>query len=187
MHPVERFLVNSPVDYYFHKFFAAGPLLDWIAIGKPSRILELGCGVGITTRFIARAFPRAKITGLDYESQVALARRLNPGKNIDYQAGDATRLRFGRGSFDAVFEIMTFHHIPNWRRAAGEAFRVLRKDGRFVLMDVPLKGLHPFGLFHAFEPARFTKQEVIDALVKAGFIVEKRAGGMIISIQARKP
>ena len=73
---LEKVIANSSLTKLFHKWLGIGKLLRQIEAGRPKRILELGCGVGTTTSFIAEKFTQADITALDYdEGQIKLQRQ----------------------------------------------------------------------------------------------------------------
>lgn len=151
MHVLEKFFVNSKVDYYFHNFFGIQKVLEKIQFNNSGKILELGCGVGITTKFIVEKFSESHITALDYDKeQIKTAKGKNNDNNIDFVVGDATRLGFANNSFDIVFEIFAFHHIENYQKAMKEVFRVLKPDGKFIVLDIPIKSFNPFHYFFFF-------------------------------------
>ncbi len=67
------------------------------------RILDLATGTGWTSRLVARR--GAAVVGADIASDLLDAARINAkvaGLDIDYQLGDAEKLPFADGSFDAV-------------------------------------------------------------------------------------
>lgn len=175
------------MDYYFHKFFGIQKVLEKIKFSKFSKILELGCGVGLTTKFIVEKFSESQITALDYDKeQIKTAREKNNNNRVDFIAGDATKLDFPDNFFDMVFEILTFHHIPNYEKAMKEVFRVLKSNGKFIVLDIPMKSLNPFHYFFFFQPAEFTRKEFIKFLEDAGFSITKNKGGLMFSIEAVK-
>ncbi|HMF14786.1 MAG TPA: class I SAM-dependent methyltransferase [Gemmataceae bacterium] len=102
------------------------------------RILDIGCGTG---KFAARAlmhFPNAQIWGLDLSDgmlQRAGARAQDFGGRLHLVRGDSQRLPFADDSFDAVTCSHSFHHYPQQARVLAEIHRVLRPDGRLLLVD----------------------------------------------------
>lgn len=121
--------VNSATDYghpYLTETLAA------LGVGlQGKRVLDAGCGSGWFARY-------CKARGVDYtgadisETSVALSRKVTP--NI-VQA-DSQALPFEDGSFDYVFCIDSFEHVPDQGRAAAEFRRVLRTGGA-VFLSVP--------------------------------------------------
>jgi len=114
---LERIWVNSSPWNLFTKTFLYWPFLKKIK-EEPKKILEIGCGVGKTTSFIAKRFPEADIVAIDFDGQqIRKASRINKDHNTRFEQGDATQLVFGRNSFDAVFVFMAFHHIDDYKNA----------------------------------------------------------------------
>lgn len=53
-------------------------------------------------------------------------------ENIILVHGDANDLPFPDNSFNGLWTVQTFQHIPNFTRAVQEAYRVLQKEGVFI-------------------------------------------------------
>ncbi|WRX09595.1 Methyltransferase type 11 - like 4 [Theobroma cacao] len=123
-------------------------------------IIDIGCSVGVSTRFLADKFPSAKVTGLDlspYFLSVAQfkekkrASRENPIRWI-HAAGEDTGLP--SKSFDLVSFSYVFHECPERAIIAlvTEAFRLLRPGGTIVLTDQSPKSK----ILQELSPALFT-------------------------------
>ena len=98
------------------------------------RILDLSTGTGWTSRIVARR--GATVTGADIASDLLDAARAKAnaeGLPIDYQLGDAERLPFEDGAFDAVVSTCGVMFASRPEAAAGELARVCRKGGRIAL------------------------------------------------------
>lgn len=183
----ERLVVNSSIFSLWRKW-SAGRLLRLVKKNH-KKVLEIGCGKGMTTLLIHEILPRAKITATDFDyAQVARAReRLRSASGIRVLQADASKLNFEAGSFDAVFAFLTFHHIGAWRKALSECFRVLKKGGIMYVDDLELK---PFPkLQHFFFPTDgiFSRPEFVQQLEDAGFTiitVRRRYKFMVV---AKKP
>jgi ubiquinone/menaquinone biosynthesis C-methylase UbiE len=115
--------------------------------GRGLRFLELGSGTGIATRFVAQAFPDARITALDLSAPYTqhARRALRNFERVDLIQGDAAHLDFAEERFDAVYSVFLFHELPLPVRelVVAEAFRVLRPGGFFGLVDSLQKGDDP--------------------------------------------
>jgi ubiquinone/menaquinone biosynthesis C-methylase UbiE len=99
-------------------------------------LLDLACGAGAFLRDLGRAFPRARLAGLDLSlPYLEEARRLS-GVRAVVQA-KAERLPFADGSLDAVTCVYLFHELPPRYRpvVAGEIARVLKPGGLLAFAD----------------------------------------------------
>ena len=106
---------------------AAG--LDALSL-RPERVLDLGCGTGAGTLFLAREFPTAGIRGVDLSEQMINKAQskigLDPEGRVTFRVADASRLPFNEGSFDLVTQV----NMPVF---FGQISKVLRPGGGLVL------------------------------------------------------
>jgi len=96
-------------------------------------VLELGPGLGVTTRLLAAR--TKELTAVEVDA--ALAARLR-GAGLPAVHADATDLPQADMSFSAVVCFTMLHHLPSAQaqdRLFAEAFRVLRPDGVFAGSD----------------------------------------------------
>ena len=124
---------------------AIGPLLDAAGVAAGNRVLDLGTGSGLVAAAVHDRGGRA--VGIDFsKAMISVARRTHPA--IEFHEGDAESLAFDSGDFDAVVGNFVLHHLGRPAAALGEAYRVLRDDGRIALTvwADPAK-LEAFGLF----------------------------------------
>jgi S-adenosylmethionine-diacylgycerolhomoserine-N-methlytransferase len=108
-------------------------------------ILEIGCGTCRNLIAAARAYPDARLFGLDISAAMLSTARANLRQagledRIMLARGDATRFDpvalFGRGDFDRVFLSYSLSMIPAWREAAARALELVVPDGgRFLVVD----------------------------------------------------
>src|SRR5205807_1035574 len=105
------------------------------AAAKGLRVLEIGCGLGTDGVQFAQA--GADYTGVDLtEAAIDLARknfeqRFLPG---EFKVVDAESLDFADESFDLVYSHGVLHHTPDIARAVSEIHRVLKPEGRAIVM-----------------------------------------------------
>ena len=111
-------------------------------------VLEMGPGLGATTRLLARGDYRLTALELDQSYCERLQRELGP--EISVVRGDATLLPFESGRFSAVVCFTMLHHIADGElqdRVFAEVSRVLRSGGLFAGTDSVGTGLL-FRLIH---------------------------------------
>lgn len=104
-------------------------VLDAAGVGPGSRLLDVGCGTGLT--LVLAAHRGAIPSGLDVSpGLLGIARERLP--DADLRDGDMESLPFADASFDAVTGVNAFQFAGDPRRALSEAARVLRPGGRVV-------------------------------------------------------
>jgi len=82
--------------------------------GRNGRVLDLGCGSGVTSRFLASF--GVQVTGIDIsETQIAIARDLahtHPhSARMAFQVADVRELRSGGGRFHGIVGHAFLHHL----------------------------------------------------------------------------
>jgi ubiquinone/menaquinone biosynthesis C-methylase UbiE len=116
--------------------------LGLLNIAAGERVLDVGCGSGAVTREIARRVGSGgRAVGLDPSpALLAVARDLAHETGLDdrveFREGNALRLPFPDGSFDAVVCATVLSHVPKGEAAVPELVRVLRSGGRLGVFDL---------------------------------------------------
>lgn len=99
-------------------------------VGAPERVLQVSCGDGEATLFLAREFPTARVRGIDADPEkVAAAGRrvgLDPEGRVAFKRGGPRRIPYPDDNFDLVA-------VVDARPAPGEVARVLRSGGHLIL------------------------------------------------------
>jgi ubiquinone/menaquinone biosynthesis C-methylase UbiE len=113
-------------------------LVDLVERGiiKPGKVLDLCCGAGSNTVFLAeKGF---SVTGIDISSKAIEYARDKAGRanvEIEFLVQNFLKLPFEDGYFDFVFDMGCFHHVtPRDReRFVGGVHRVLKVGGLYLL------------------------------------------------------
>lgn len=107
----------------------------------PQDILDLGCGIGMSTQALQSTYPQAHVTGIDlspYFLAVAQYHGRQNGSNIKWLHSAAEKTELGDRSFDLVSACLMFHELPSSAAKAviAEAHRLLRPGGYLAIMDM---------------------------------------------------
>lgn len=106
---------------------------------RPGRaLLDVSCGQGAFLQFAIETGLLA--TGLDL-SPVAVAITANRAPAADTSIADAEQLPYAEGTFDYVTNIGSLEHYFHPHRAVREIVRVLRSDGRALILTPNTFGL----------------------------------------------
>jgi ubiquinone/menaquinone biosynthesis C-methylase UbiE len=187
MNRIETLVVNSLPRRWLQHYEAR--VLARLGGRTPgARVAEIGCGSGYGTRLILDHFGAASVDAVDLDpAMIAHAQRrlVRHAGGVRLAQGSATDLRtafdaFGGGldgGYDAVFDFVTIHHIPNWRDALAEVARVLAPGGRFFFEEVTATALARPSyrvLFAHPTEDRFTAGEFLAELPHHGLRVDDR-------------
>jgi cyclopropane-fatty-acyl-phospholipid synthase len=100
------------------------------------RILELGCGWGSLTLYMARHYPDSEITAVSNSaSQAAFigAQLENEGlRNVSIITADMNDFK-AAGSYDRIVSVEMFEHMRNWERLLQCIRGWLKPDGLFFM------------------------------------------------------
>jgi ubiquinone/menaquinone biosynthesis C-methylase UbiE len=103
-----------------------------------AHVLDVGCGGGKFTKYIADQRPDLHIVGIDLsEPQLARASKLlrGYGDRVRFESGDATQLKFPDASFDGVLSYGSIKHWTSQDAGLAECLRVLKPGGPLLVTD----------------------------------------------------
>jgi SAM-dependent methyltransferase len=164
---VEAFCVDS--DRQCATIDAAAPhTWSWLntlaGVSEVEAVLDLGCGGGVVTCFLAQRHPHARVVGVD-SSAVAIATARNLAAqlaltNIEFVAADVDRLDLG-STFDLVVssavwaETTDWVHAGRWWSALNELPRRLEPGVvHSALAETAARHLSPNGVYLSLERCR---------------------------------
>lgn len=126
------------------------------------RILEIGCGTGMNTQYLAEK--GKEVTGIDFsEEMLAVARERVKTENVQFAIRDITKpWNFDNGSFDLVVANLVLEHVEYLPHIFREAVQVLDTGGTFYIAE-----LHPFKQLRQLQAKYVSKKTGKEVLVDA--------------------
>jgi len=182
--PAPAFIGHLLDSGYRRRIQPPDKFIERSGIEQGMKVLDLGCGSGAFTPFIARTVgEKGKVYALDIQADMLkqlerkLARPENRNiKNIKIIEGNAYELPFDNGSLDLVNMTTVLQEIPDRNRALAEVKKVLKPGGLFAVTE-----LFP-------DPDYPWKSTTIKLGEEAGFIVDKVSGNFFnYTVRFKKP
>jgi len=106
-------------------------------IKEEMNVLDLGCGTGITTKYIAEL--GAKVLGVDLSPKlVEFAKENSNHQNIEYRIADITNLDLDKKKFDVICLVDVMEHIPI-EKIPGliESIKRYSQNNTIVYLNIP--------------------------------------------------
>lgn len=116
-----------------------GGLTEPSSLPPNAKILDVGCGIGGATRYLARQFPDATVVGVTLsEYQARRATQLNEEAGLSDRVSnivcDALHTDYEDSSFDLVWALESAEHIEDKLRLVSECKRLLKPGGTLLLL-----------------------------------------------------
>ncbi|HEC61383.1 MAG TPA: class I SAM-dependent methyltransferase [bacterium] len=148
-------------------------LIELLNPTKDAWILDLGCGTG---NFLTELDTiSAKLLGLDVSAGMLAQARAKTSR-AELILSDGVAMPLQDRSFQAAYCILVLHHISDKIGLMSEVYRILHRQGRFVIQSCSHEQLSTFWFYHYFprgleiDRKRFTDfTELSGMLMEVGF------------------
>jgi len=185
------FWAGSLMQAYLEHFCRLVRCLELAGVKPPAKVLEIGCGGGWATEFLAiigydvcgTTISDDDITDANRRIKSLEARGLSPALKFVAAPMESVHTVVPAGTFDAVFVYEALHHAFDWRATLRSSHACLKPGGWLLIANEPnllhtcisyrvakLSNTHEIG---------FSKCELITELQQAGFRNIKSTGATL--------
>jgi ubiquinone/menaquinone biosynthesis C-methylase UbiE len=149
------------------------------------KTLELGCGNGTYSKVLIHEAEHLTATDFSDEMVAVSKERLKNFGNVTVEKANCFSLSSSDSSFDTVFMANLLHVIPEPEKAVAQAKRVLKRNGRLIVISFTTEGMTLFnklGMIYRYlktyglpssTAQTLTVQKTGDMLKSCGFKVEE--------------
>lgn len=112
-------------------------LKTWAEISQTDTILDVACGTGEFERLLLSEYSSQQIVGVDIsDKMLAIAKqKCSAYPQVSFQIASASNLPFDNDNFDVIVSANSFHYFDDPLAALKEMRRVLKPDGKVIILD----------------------------------------------------
>jgi tocopherol O-methyltransferase len=111
--------------------------LAWAKVQTASQILDVGCGIGGSSLYLAEKFGASTegitLSPVQANRATQRAEAAGLGQRVSFQVADALAMPFPDESFDLVWSMESGEHMPDKQKFLQECYRVLKPGGKFLM------------------------------------------------------
>ncbi len=137
-----------------------------------SRVLDIGCGIGVVARMIAELNDQVHVDAVDFEEMVERAKEETNSSQIRYLASSAEDYCPGAELYDLIVSsgcYSAIRDLDSMRKSFANAARMLKPGGQILMID-------PFHRNKWMSRAWFSSKQVVDAFSELGLKLTFRSG-----------
>lgn len=179
---------GPPIDKTLARLERLRPMLP-LAHGQ--ELLEVGCGTGAVTGWLARAIDPGRVTAIDFAPEM-IERARTRGLAADFRCADVCSDALGFERYDIAWCMHSFPHFRDGAAALRNLYSALMSEGELIVLH--LDSWEKINSFHAQVGGPIAHDVLPDPqtwnqmLAVAGFeICELTEGADLFLLRARKP
>lgn len=147
-------------------FFKLASYLNNLPKGRV--IMDLGCGTGDLTRYLAEHFKQHIFIGEDIHDTTLNYAKQFKQENTSYMKGGEYKIPVNNNSIDFVFAHEVIEHINNDKLFTKEIRRILKKNG-VIVITTPNRNKVPFENTNPDHKRHYVVQELTKLFTSSGF------------------
>jgi ubiquinone/menaquinone biosynthesis C-methylase UbiE len=132
------YLPKRAKNHFEGLYEQANLIQNYIQNTDNQRVIEIGCGQGFNSIYLAKQNPQAHFMGLDlsplHVKQAQQKAQTLP--NIQFKVGDFQQLDFPEASFDVVFAVESFCYTRDISLIFKQLASILKPQGKVIIFDV---------------------------------------------------
>ena len=107
---------------------------------QPKSVVDVGCGVGGSSRHIAKKYSTIKkgrgisLSPYQIERATQFTKEQGLEKVVKYRVDDAMRSKFANSEFDLTWSMESGEHMPDKKQFFNELFRITAPGGRIIIV-----------------------------------------------------
>lgn len=123
-------------------------LAEGLDLRANSLVLDAGSGEGNVAINLAEKYG-LRVYGVDLldfavNKAISKSRKLNLQNKVEFKIGDYTKLDFPAKTFEGVYTMETLVHVPDYKKALKEFYRVLKPNGKLILLEYSMTSRKKF-------------------------------------------
>mmetsp|Transcript_12673 Transcript_12673/g.26963 ORF Transcript_12673/g.26963 Transcript_12673/m.26963 type:complete len:363 (+) Transcript_12673:84-1172(+) len=152
-------------------------VLKWAGVEEkgdkaPKSVVDVGCGIGGSSRHIARKYDGCTAKGITLSPYQAgrgneLAKEQGLEERASFQVADALNMPFDKNSFDLVWSLESGEHMPDKTKFVNELMRVVAPGGRIIIVTWCHRDLEKG------EPSLWKKEEKLLAKINRAYYLPR--------------
>ena len=99
-----------------------------------SIILDTGCGVGGSSKYLSNKYKNSEIIGINIsDKQLEIANKISKTSNCKFLKRNAMNTGFNDNSFDIIWSMEMAEHIPDHFKFLNECYRIMKPNGNILI------------------------------------------------------